>query len=192
MRKRALVISVLILGFVVMAYQYCSLPSRSVASGPFFQLKFKFSNLSMNQISDIRSLTFCFAQIKFIPYVDLNNPDPNAVTQKFDFNIDDVEYDANGTSLTYVSLPAGKYQTIQLILGNQCSSARSLQLTNSNGIFSTTNAITMTLDGAPTYLDINDSTTQVTLNVDNIVLALRNVTANTQIQTTVESNHGTF
>lgn len=192
MRRRPTLIIFLVLGCIVLAYQYCSLPSRTPAAGPFFNLKFGSSQLSSMQTSQISFLTFCFSQIKFVPYIDINNPDPTAVTQKFDFDMDDVTYSKNGTSLSFVSLPTGKYQSIQIILANQCSSGRSVQLTNSNGIFSTTNTITITLIGFPSYLEITDATSQVSLNIDNVIPVLLNVTGDIQIKSAIEANNGSF
>lgn len=180
------------LGFIVLAYQYCSLPSRTPAAGPFFNLKFGSSQLSSAQTSQVSFLTFCFSQIKFVPYIDLNNPDPTAITQKFDFDMDDVNYSKNGTSLSFVSLPAGKYQSIQIILTDQCSSGRSVQITNNNGSFSTMNTITITLVGFPTYLEITDATSQVILNIDNVIPPLLNVSGDNQIKAAIEANNGIF
>ncbi|OQW47289.1 MAG: hypothetical protein A4S09_15965 [Proteobacteria bacterium SG_bin7] len=181
-----------VLGLIVFTYQYCSLPSRTPAAGPFFSLKFGSSQLSSMQTSQIAFLSFCFSQIKFIPYIDLNNPNPTAVTQKFDFDMDDVTYSKNGTSLSFVSLPAGKYQSIQIKLAAQCSSGRSVQLTNTHGTFSTTNTITITLLGFPTYLEITDATSQVILNIDNVIPTLLGVTGDTQIKSAIEATDGSF
>lgn len=179
------------LGLVVIAYQFCSLPSRTPAAGPFFKLAFKFSSLSNAQLTQLQRLTFCFAQIKFIPYVDLANPDPNAVTQTFDFDLDDIDYSPSGSSLTFISLPAGKYQSVQMKLANQCSTGRSMHVTNNHGIFSTTTDTTLTFLSF-SYLEITDATTQVTLNLDGIIPDLLNINADNQIKSAAEANDGTF
>ncbi len=180
-----------LVGAIIIAYQFCSLPSRTPTSGPFFKLSFSDSNLSTAQLSQIRLLTFCFSQIKFIPYIDLANPDPNAVTQTYDFDLEDFSYDPSGSSISFVSLPAGKYQSVQLKLSSQCSSGRSLQITNDNGIFSTTDAITLTFLSF-SYLEITDSTTLVTLDLDGIIPGLLSVSGNVGIKPAAEASNGAF
>ncbi len=180
-----------ILALIILTYQFCSLPSRTPAAGPFFKLSFKFSSLSNAQLAQLQQLTFCFSQIKFIPYVDLANPDPNASTQTFDFDLDDIDYSSAGSSLTFVSLTAGKYESIQMKLSNQCSSGRSMHVTNNNGIFSTTSNITLTFL-TNTYLEITDNTTQLTLDLDGIIPNLLGVSADNQVRTAAETNNGDF
>lgn len=175
---------------IIVNYQYCSLGDRLPTNGPAFKLSFRSSTLNNSILTQVRRLTFCFKSIRFIPYIDLNNPDPNAKTHTLDFNVDDVDYLSSGTDISYVSVPSGAYQTIQLFLTPQCASGRSLHITNNNGIFSTLSDITLTFTASP--LTINDNTSRVNLNLDNIITNLLSVTAENQIKTAAESSSGSF
>lgn len=154
---------------------------------PYFSLSFRRSTLTSFQLAQLRRLTFCFSTLKMIPAADA---DPNLTAQEINFDIGDVDFEVSGTDLSNVSIPEGRYDTIELTLNTHCPTQRSLHITNDQGIFSSLVPIVLTFTGAP--IDVNENLVSISLNVDAIIANLLQVSAESQIRNAAEATAGSF
>lgn len=135
------------------------------------------------------SLKFCFKRIRFKIDGETTNPDPTQDSDNIDFYLGEVNISSLGTNLTSLSIPYGTYKRVEFDLEDDCPSGKSIQLTNSNGSFSTDDRITIVFEG--TF--VHDGTGDIlNLAVQDIVSALNTVTNSSQIRSKAESVSGDF
>ncbi|WP_413288466.1 hypothetical protein [Bdellovibrio sp. HCB337] len=135
------------------------------------------------------SLKFCFKRVRFKLDGETTNPDPTQDSDNVDFYLGEVNISSLGTTLKSISIPHGTYKRVEFDLEDDCSSGKSIQLTNSQGNFSTDDRITITFEG--TF--VHDGTGDIlNLAIQDVVSALNTVNDSSQIKTKAESVNGDF
>lgn len=137
----------------------------------------------------VSSLTFCFKRLRFKKEGESTNGDTTTDEDNIDLNLGEINISPSGTDLTSVSIPAGEYTRIEFDLEKDCVSQKSIQLTNSNGSFSTDDRITIKFEG---YFIAASSSQTLSLGVSNIINKLDEVTTNSEIKTKAEAASGTL
>jgi N-acetylneuraminic acid mutarotase len=95
--------------------------------------------------------------------------------------------DAAGTKLKTHAIPAGVYSDIAVTLSANCLSGKSLQLSNLQGNFETSNQVTLHFSGRSL---LTEDYTLVALDVQNLINSLNTVNNNTALVTTAENAAG--
>lgn len=137
----------------------------------------------------VSSLTFCFKRLRFKQEGETTNSDSSTDEDNIDLNLGEVTISPSGTNLTSVSIPSGVYTRVEFDLEKDCSSQKSIQVTNDSGSFSTEDRITIKFEG---YFVASDSSKVLNLGLSNIITKLNEVTANSEIKTKAESASGEF
>ncbi|MCH2534912.1 MAG: hypothetical protein MK008_10765 [Bdellovibrionales bacterium] len=137
----------------------------------------------------VSSLTFCFKRLRFKKEGESTNGDTSSDEDNIDLNLGEVIISPSGTDLTSVTIPAGEYSRVEFDLEKDCLSQKSLQVTNSNGSFSTEDRITIKFEG---YFIAASSSQTLSLGVSNIISKLDEVTADSEIKAKAEAASGTL
>jgi hypothetical protein len=135
------------------------------------------------------SVTFCFKRVRFKKQGTTSSSDPTTDPDNVDFAVGEVTVSPTGNTLGTFSLAAGDYRRLELDLENQCSSGKSIVVTNSNGTFSTNSRVTIRFDGTFT---MGTADTTLGLAVKGIVDALATVNADNGVAPAATSVNGTF
>ncbi|MNT94152.1 hypothetical protein D3C72_2357790 [compost metagenome] len=88
-----------------------------------------------------------------------------------------------------MNLPVGTYKRIEFDLSDDCGSGGSIQVTNSNGTFTSNSNITIRFEGTFVNTGVN---TDLGMEIQQIVSALNTVTNSSQIEDEVEDVEGSF
>lgn len=152
---------------------------------PLVDVKFK----AYNSTAALTSLKFCFKRIRFKMSGQTTNPDPTQDSDNLDFYLGEVNISNLGTNLENVSLPKGTYSRVEMDLEDKCPSGKSVQVTNSNGTFSTNDRITIKFEG--TFVHSGDNET-LELGIQQITSALNTVTSDSNIRSKAEGVSGDF
>lgn len=164
----------------------CTSSSGGTSTGnPLVDVKFK----AYNSTQTLTSLKFCFKRIRFKMAGQTTNPDPSQDSDNLDFYLGEVNISNLGTNLENVSLPLGTYTRIEMDLEDKCPSGKSVQVTNSNGTFSTSDGITIRFDGTFVHSSTNET---LELGIQQITSALNTVTSDSNIRSKAESVSGDF
>jgi Domain of unknown function (DUF4382) len=137
----------------------------------------------------VSSATLCFKRLRFKTQDETTSADPANDSDNIDFSLGEVTLSPSGTTLSSVQIPAGTYTRIEFDLEDKCASGKSLQLTNSNGSFSTDQRITIKFNGTFTA---TGATQNLSLAIDSILTALDAATNNNGLKSTAEGASGTF
>jgi hypothetical protein len=174
----------------------CSGSNGTSTGNPLVSLKFAAFNSSLavkNASEDVSAMTvsslkMCFKRLRFKMSSETTNPDPSLDSDNLDFYLGDVTISSLGTTLSSLNVPAGTYERIEFDLSDDCPSGKSVQVTNSNGTFSTDSKMTIKFEGN----FVNTGTSDLTMQIQAIVSALNTVTNSSQIKNKAEGVSGTF
>jgi hypothetical protein len=155
-----------------------SLGNYTTASTKIFNLILPQANASVTQ------LNFCFKRLRF-KKADVDSADP-LVEDNIDFDLGDVSISNTGSSLGTIELPAGNYQRVEFDLEDHCASGKSLEVTNSNGTYSTNSRVTIKFSGSFTA----DADQTLELSVQNILDALNSYNGTGSLRDHAESVSG--
>jgi hypothetical protein len=187
----ASIISLLISGLIL----GCAGSEGTSTGNPLVSLKFdSFSSTLALKASDITpqavsSLTMCFKRLRFKLENEVTNPDPSQDEDNVDFYLGDVAISNLGTTLDAIHLPKGTYKRVEFDLDNDCPSGKSVQLTNSNGSFTSTSSMTIRFEGTFVH---TGAIADLNLEIQQIVSALNTVTSPSQIKSKAEGVDGSF
>lgn len=137
----------------------------------------------------VSSATFCFKRLRFKTENEGTSSNPSQDSDNLDFAIGEITISPSGTALGSVQLPKGTYTRIEFDLEKDCTSAKSVQVSNTSGNFSTNDRVTVKFEGTFT---MGDSAAKVSLGVQSIVSALDTVTSDSEIKNKLEAASGTF
>jgi hypothetical protein len=176
----------------------CAQSGGTSTGNPLVDLKFDAFNasLAMKKATatdigalSVSSLKFCFKRLRFKQSGDSTNPDPTQDSDNQDFYLGEVTISSLGTNLSGVTLPAGTYERIEFDLEDSCPSGHSVELTNGNGTFTTSDSITIRFDGSFTQTGAD---TTLGMDIQAIVSALNTVSNSSQIKNKAEGVDGSF
>ncbi len=157
------------------------------------QVRLQFASYTASSLLDyliapayasVSSLKLCFKRLRFKA-----NSTGSAGTGDVDLQLGEVTIASAGTSLTTVEVAIGVYRRIEFDLEDQCASARSVQLQNGSGSFSTSDRMTIKFDGTFTA-DAAEET--LVLGIQALVSQMDTVTADSQIKDRAEAAAGDF
>lgn len=140
-------------------------------------------------IMSISSLKLCFKRLRFKTASESTNADPSLDEDNIDLSLGEVTITPAGSSLTSVTVPEGTYTRVEFDLESNCGSGQSIEVTNSHGTFKTSSRTTIKFDG--TFTAAN-SAEILTLNIQNLVDAMNNVTADSSVRSAAEGVSGSF
>lgn len=165
-------------------------PSSGTSTGnPMVDLKMNSYNSTLAvekstiDALSLNSLKFCFKRLRF------KQTASSATSENHNFYLGEVTISSLGTDLSAVSLPVGTYSRIEFDLDSSCPSGKSIELTNSNGSFSTDQTITIRFDGTFVHSNLDET---LNLNIQQIVSSLNTVTSNSDVRTKAEAANGDF
>src|SRR5262249_32229875 len=93
----------------------------------------------------------------------------------------DISLGVTDTALVSMSIPAGSYDHIEMSLSSTCDSMLSIQLTNLNGSYSTSDVVTARFAGG--FTANAGSSLTVRLSMDPIIGQLAAASSNAQLKT---------
>ena len=137
----------------------------------------------------VSSLTLCFKRLRFKLDGESTDSDTSLDEDNIDLELGEVNITGSTQELTSVEIPAGTYKRVEFDLEDDCTSGKSIQVTNGSGSFSTTSRVTIIFEGTFT---VSDSDDVLSMSIQNIVDELDAVTADNQVQTRAEAASGTF
>ncbi len=140
--------------------------------------------------SNVSALKFCVKRIRFKTDGETTSGDPSSDEDNIDFDLGEVTIDSSGSNLSSVSVPQGTYKRVEIDLEDHCASGKSLQITNGNGTFSTTQRISVKFEG--TFTAEKSAEGALELGIQLIINALDTVTNNSEIRDQAESVSGTL
>lgn len=130
----------------------------------------------------VTNLIWCFQRLHLRPAGD------DKVRHIIPFTRDEVSISSSGTKIENLPVPIGRYDLILVELKDNClPSYKSVQVTNSNGRFSTTNQIHLAFDGD---VAVEDSASTITFDIQNFVRVLNTVTSGPEIAPAMDSVRG--
>lgn len=132
----------------------------------------------------VTSLKMCFKRLRF-KAEDLDTAAPDTASENVDFPIGEITIGTTGASLGAIKLAAGNYKRIEFDLDAHCASGKSIQLTNSNGAFSSNQGMTLKFRG--NFTANVDGT--LTLGIQTILTGLNSYN-NTDLKLALESISG--
>jgi len=107
--------------------------------------------------------------------------------EEVEFRLGEIDISAEGSEIGTVTLPEGTYTQLEFVLekdGKGCSGTHSVDLVNTSGIYSTPESIEIKLEGRFIASEANQV---LSLNMNNILNALDEVTSNNQIKSKLEA-----
>jgi hypothetical protein len=134
----------------------------------------------------VGSLKFCFKRLRF----KRNIPDdqqPVAGEDNVDFFLGEKIIDAAGTSLGQISIPTGEYKRIEFDLEPECAGL-SVDLSNSNGSYTSTERITLKFEGLFTV----EGDAEINLNVQTILDGLNSYNGSVSLRDAIEGISGSI
>ncbi|WP_374075617.1 hypothetical protein [Bdellovibrio bacteriovorus] len=161
----------------------CANSGGTSTGNPLVAVQFKsFTpfHASSVETQSVSNLKMCFKRLRFKPVSGLDD--------NIDLALDEVSIVDSGTLVTTVGVPAGTYSRVEFDLDTHCTSGRSVQLSNSNGSFTSTDTITIRFDGTL----VLSASQNLDLNIQAIVSALDTATSNADIKIKSESVSGSF
>ncbi len=135
----------------------------------------------------INNLTFCFKRVRF-KLVDGATVNPDSSEDNIDFDIGEITILSGGTTLGDINVPEGTYKRVEFDLEKDCSSNKSVTLSNDNGNFSTDNRVTIKFSGT---LVINETTT-INLDIQPIINAMDSFNGSSDLDDVLEDINGTL
>lgn len=167
--------------------QGCANSNGTSTGNPLVAVQFKSFSAFSTQSADgtvspmtVSNLKMCFKRLRFKPVT--------GVVDNIDLALDEVAISSTGQLVTTASVPAGTYSRVEFDLDPHCASAKSVQVTNSTGSFTSVDTITIRFDG-----NLVLTTSQnLDLNIQAIISALNNATSNADIKVKAESVGGNF
>lgn len=172
---------ILILFLVEILLLGCSNNKGTSTGNPLVNLRFgSFSGLSVLAVSEVK---FCFKRLRFKQPGELTNTDSTIDEDNIDFEIGEKILATSGDNLGNVRVPPGNYERIEFDLDNSCLSGTSVSVTNTSGVFTTSQKITIKFTG---NININ-SDVSVDLAMQNLINQLNTVTNSSEIKTKLEA-----
>ena len=141
------------------------------------------------QTFSVSSLKMCFKRLRFKKSDETTSGDPSLDGDNLDFYLGEVTISSLGTSLGSVAVPPGDYQRVEFDLEDSCPSSNSLEVTNSNGSYTTGDRITIKFEG---NFSLGTDDANLDLNIQQIMTALDSVSSDGDIRTQAESVSGSF
>ncbi|MBX3021489.1 MAG: hypothetical protein KF799_07395 [Bdellovibrionales bacterium] len=165
-------------GVIAMGQACSDVGGGSSSSDPFVQIAF-----APYSAGTVSSLSMCFTRIN----LKENAGDISATS--VDLTSTEVFMNAMGGDVREVSLPTGTYARVELVANASCASGQSAYLINGNGIFSSSESITLAFNG---NITISADSALLELDPQNIVSALATTASVGQIKTKAQSVSGSF
>lgn len=137
--------------------------------------------------ASVSDLKMCFKRLR-LKTEDVDSIDPALDDDNVDFDLGEVTVSSAGSSLGAITVPHGTYRRIEFDLEDHCASGLSLNLTNSNGVYTTAARITVRFYG--TFV-VNDDTS-LNLDAQTILNALNTYNGATPLRDVVEASGGTY
>lgn len=156
--------------------------------GSYTTASFRWYDLLMPRAhAAVSDLKFCFKRLRF-KRDDLDTSQPTSDEDNVDFLLGKVSVSSSGTYLGEVTIPSGTYKRIEFDLEPDCAGGNSLEVTNSNGTYTTSDRITIKFTGEFTASDDG----VLTLGVQNILDALNSYNGSTTLKDAAESASGSL
>lgn len=131
----------------------------------------------------VSDLKFCFKRLRFKKNItDIDDP---LVDENVDLTLGEVTISASGTTLAVVNIPADTYYRVEFDLEPTCG-GKSVQLSNSFGVFSSTESMKIKFDG----VFLVDGSEVLQLGIQDILNAANGYNGVGSIRTTLESVSG--
>lgn len=168
----------------------CTNSDGTSTGNPLVAVNFSsFNALSVGKVvsQDVGAMTvsdlkMCFKRLRF------KHSDASLTDDNTDLDLGEVTIVSTGQLITVAQVPEGTYSRVEFDLDPHCASGKSVQITNSNGTFTTNQTITIRFDGLVTI----SSAHTLDLNVQAIITALNNVAADADIKVQAESVGGSY
>lgn len=180
----------ILLSLLLVLVSACAQNNGTSTGNPMVDLKISSYNSTMSQKAlttvttlSVSSLKFCFKRLRFKQTADAT------VSENQDFYLGEVTISNLGTDLTGVEIPVGTYSRIEFDLEPNCPSGKSIELTNSNGSFSTDSTITIRFDGTFVHTELDQT---LNLNIQQIVSSLNTVASDSDVRAKAEAASGSF
>lgn len=180
----------ILLSLLLVLVTACAKSDGTSTGNPLVDLKFSSFNSTLSQKAitavdtmSVSSLKFCFKRLRFKQEAN------SSISENQDFYLGEVTISNLGTDLTGVAIPAGTYSRIEFDLEPHCPSGKSIELTNSNGSFSTDATITIRFDGTFVHTDTDQT---LNLNIQQIVSSLNTVASDSDVPAKAEAAGGSF
>lgn len=181
MRTNRLVAAIVMLTGLLGVFNNCQSKTGTSTGNPVVSVEIEPYTLGSSKLSiqSVTSLKMCIKRLRF--------KTSTLAGEDFDFDLGEVTISPGGTSLGDVEAPTGTFSRIEFVLNDSCFGGKSLTVTNSNGTYSTNEGMQIRFDG---ILTIDESTTSISLYIQDIVDALNTVTNNSQVRSAAESASG--
>ena len=127
-------------------------------------------------------MTLCFDDIRFESIVNSEDND-------IEYDVGELTIPQSGADMSRAVPPAGIYQEIEFDLDASCDSGNSIAVSNSNGTFSTSQAITLRFTG---IFYVGDSRDFLNLQIQALATALETVNSNSSIAGKAANATGVF
>ena len=164
----------------------CSQSGGTSTGNPLINIRV--SSYSALSVMTVNQVVFCFKRLRFKQPGESTDSDSSIDSDNIDFFIGEKTLNTSGDNLGAVNVPPGQYERIEFDLEDDCTSGKSVRVTNNAGTFSTSDRITIKFSGT-----INISTDRdIDLNIQNLINALDTVTADNQIKTKLEAAGGSY
>ena len=167
--------------------QSCGSSNGTSTGNPLVAVQFKSFSAFNAQSSNgevtpltVSNLKMCFKRLRFKPV--------SGIVDNIDLILDEVAIATTGQLITTASVPPGTYSRVEFDLDTHCASAKSVQVVNSAGSFTSNETMTIRFDG---NLVLTGSQ-NLDLNIQAIISALNTVTSNADIKVKAESVGGNF
>ena len=155
----------------------------TVIGNGLIDVKFKsYETQSMRMLTNVSDVKICPSQVRFI-----QNGESTATDISF-ASTAEVSVSASGTTVGTASVPNGTYTRIEIDLTDACTSKKSIQATNPQGNFTSSEKITLSFTGS-FVLSGNGS---LTLSVQPIMESLGQASSDGDLKGKAEQNNGSF
>ncbi len=119
---------------------------------------------------------------------DDNSEGVHQFEDSIDFKLGEVDLSSGVSSLGRIDLPEGDYRRIEFDLESKCGHESSVQVFNQNGLFKTSDRITIKFDGSFSAKDLS----VLTISVDSILKAAEQISTDSEIKKTLLQTSGSI
>ncbi|MBC7741623.1 MAG: hypothetical protein H7061_05475 [Bdellovibrionaceae bacterium] len=168
---------------IFLALVACSGSNGTSTGNPLVTVQFKsFSALSSQSVDQmsVSNLKMCFKRLRFKPVSGIDN--------NTDLFLDEVNVTTTGMLVAMVGVPVGSYSRVEFDLDTHCTSAKSIQVTNASGTFTSAQTITIRFDGLFTL----SASQTLNLDIQSIISALNTAISDADVKVKAESVGGSF
>ena len=174
---------IILIAVTIIFLSACANNNGTSTGNPLVAVQFKsYTPMTVQDIGamSVSNLKMCFKRLRFKPV--------SGLAENIDLALDEVAVTNAGVLVTTASIPAGTYSRVEFDLDPHCASGKSVQVTNSNGTFTTNQTMTIRFDGNL----VLSASQNLDLNIQAIVSALNNVNSDANIIVQAQSVSGSF